>query len=304
MAGESDVSCTKPMKAYRGPEGIAFNSRVGYADAPLVLSCGQCLDCRMKKTRDWGIRSLHESQMVERSCFITLTYNEINLPWDHAVDVDQWQKFAKKLRRRLGPFRFMHCGEYGEENLRPHYHAVIFGHDFGEDRVELPTSKPEKREYHSPLLEEMWGLGFTRVGDVTYSSAAYVAGYCIKKMNGDQAAKHYERLDKKTGQVWSVKPDYATMSRRPGLGTSWFQKYQNDVYPDDFVIINGKKTPPPKFYDQLLQKKDEELYREVRKNRKKNQLREEAQFRQTDEQLETHEKISRARIANEGKRNL
>lgn len=262
------MACTRPLKGYKAPGGkISFSPRTGYTDLPSVrVKCGQCLGCRLERKRAWAIRAVHESQMHRSSCFLTLTYDNKHLPKDRSVDVRHWQLFAKKLRRKKGPFRFLHCGEYGEKNQRPHYHACIFGHDFHEDRT------MHKKEGHplwiSEELGELWGNGFSTIGTLTFDSAAYVAGYCVKKSTGKQAKDAYTRLDKETGELWEVKPDYATMSRRPGLGYEWYQKFKADVYPEDVVIQKGQVFRPPAYYDTLLEKEDPELWEKIQSKRK------------------------------------
>ncbi len=191
---------------------------------------------------------MHESSQHQANCFITLTYDETNLPTSGGLDVTHWQKFAKRLRQRIGPFRFYHCGEYGDLTARPHYHALIFGHDFLKDRKPYSIRRGNQL-YTSEVLTQTWGQGLSVIGELTYESAAYVARYCMKKINGKQQKEHYQTVDTRTGEVYQVKPEYTTMSRRPGIGKAWFDKYVSDVYPSDEVIINGKPARPPRYYD-------------------------------------------------------
>lgn len=238
-------------------------------DKMLTLQCGACLSCRLRRSREWAARCMHESQMHEKTCFITLTYDDRHMPPNRSVDVAEWKVFAKALRHKLGPFRFLHCGEYGGEQggtLRPHYHALLFGIDFREDRVEWKM-RGEHQTYISKTLAKVWGKGFSEIGDLSYNSAAYVARYVVKKTTGKGAEKAYERVSEETGEIWSVKPDYATMSRNPGLGATWFAKYWKDVYPDNFIVANGKEMPPPKFYDKLLEKKDPTMFQRMKRKR-------------------------------------
>lgn len=268
---------------------------------PLELACGQCVGCRLERKRWWAIRCVHEAKMHERSCFLTLTYDNEHLPEDHSLDVSHWQKFAKRLRKKLGPFRFMHCGEYGDETHRPHYHALIFGHDFSEDSVPLRTNNAQPLRA-SATLQELWPHGFASIGQVTFDSAAYVASYCTKKKTGEQSESEYERLDPETGEVWSVKPEYATMSRRPGLGTSFFEKYCSDIYPDNFVEINGQKFKPPAFYDELLKKRNPELAQKMKEQRRKT-VRDQAD-NHTPERLAVREKVAKARLTKQVNKTL
>lgn len=265
------MACYAPLEAWKSPEGITFNAQKAWRDRPLQLACGQCIGCRIDRQSAWAIRAVHEAQMHERSSFLTLTYNDANLPPDGSLQLDHWTKFAKRLRKKLGPFRYLHCGEYGDQNLRPHYHAIIFGHDFRQDSipVEQPGANPL---WISAALTKLWKYGFHSVGECNYSTARYVASYTVKKITGKKATEQNQRVDPSTGECWDVKPEYATMSRRPGLGATWFEKYTNDVYPRNHVIIDGNKHKPPAFYDKLLERKDPGLHRRMLEQRR-NQVR-------------------------------
>lgn len=261
-------------------------------DRPLQLPCGQCIGCRVERSRQWAIRCVHESQMHANNCFITLTYDAENVPRDGGLRVEDWQKFAKRLRKRVGSFRFFHCGEYGERNKRPHYHACLFGVDF-KDRVAI---KPGL--WFSPLLSEVWGLGHSSVGDLTYESAAYVARYVCSKLTGPEGEKEYSRYDSDTGEVWCVRAPYVTMSRRKGIGSSWFEKFASDVYPSDEVVHKGRRFRPPRFYDNKLPEPDLELLKARRAVRVGQRLEE-----LTPERLEVRDQVARAKFDRLG-RNL
>lgn len=236
--------------------------------------------------------------MHERSCFITLTYNEESIPTDGSLDVKHWQLFAKRLRKRLGPFRFFHCGEYGDQLGRPHYHACLFGQDFIEDRT-FWRQEDQKVYWKSELLEDVWGKGICELSDVTFDSAAYVASYVMKKIGGDMAEEHYRRQDG-AGKIFSIKPEYITMSRNKGLATTWFEKYWKDVYPDDFVVMKGKKFRPPVFYDLLMEQKDPDMWEEIRKKRL--EVGSKARGDATPERLHAREIVARAQLGQGVKR--
>ena len=166
----------------------------------------------------------------------------------------------KKLRKKYGAnIRFYHCGEYGELNNRPHYHALLFNFDF-EDKIHYKTHNGNKY-YISNSLSDLWDHGYSVIGDLTFQSAAYVARYCLKKVTGKDSAQYYEtkieRIGPKTGTVYTRtikrKKEYSTMSRRPGVGHGWYKKFKKDVYPRDYVINDGVKMRPPKYYDRQLQ---------------------------------------------------
>jgi len=259
--------CFTPLQAYRARGGAVTFQRREATGPPFDLPCGQCIGCRIERSRQWATRCVHEAQSHEVNCFVTLTYDRENLPGDLGLDVRHWQLFAKRLRKKCGPFRFFHCGEYGDENLRPHYHALLFGLDFGADRVLWKEDSEKRKTYLSPLLSERWSYGFTTVADLTWQSAAYVARYVVKKATGPLASEVYSRLNPETGEVWEVKPPYTTMSRRPGIGSDWFSKYKGDVFPGDFVVHDGRKFRPPSFYDKRLPEAELEVVKQTRKRR-------------------------------------
>ncbi len=91
------------------------------------------------------------------------------------------------------------------------------------------------------------------MGDVTFQSAAYVARYVMKKVTGNKADDHYTWIDPESGEIHKRAPEYTQQSRRPGIASGWLKKFHTDVYPSDFVVINGKKVKPPKAYDRSFE---------------------------------------------------
>lgn len=269
------MSCYKPIQAYRLDNGeILFHDK-GHG-RPMEIPCRQCIGCRLEHSRQWAMRSVHEASMYEDNCFITLTYAPEYLPPDTGLIKGDFQKFMKRLRKYYEPkkIRYYHCGEYGDKSGRPHYHAILFNHNFS-DWIYLFDSPGGEPIFTSPTLEKIWGFGYVTVGTVTFESAAYVARYCLKKINGKQAdrinpetgLKHYERINSFTGEIHEILPEYSTMSRRPGIGYSWINKYKLDCYPKDFTTIRGCRMQPPKYYDRYLESIEPELYDEIKAGR-------------------------------------
>lgn len=248
---------------------MKFSHSGAFVDRTLQIPCGRCAGCRLEKARQWAVRAQHEASLHENNSFITLTYREEDLPEDGSLVLAHWQNFAKKLRRDVGSFRFMMCGEYGEKKGRPHMHALLFGIDFHEDR-ELIETEPNKL-WESKTLNEIWGKGDENpIGAISFESASYVARYTMKKVHGkEDMEKHYGvKVDEQTGEVgWIRKPEFATMSRNPGLGKRWFEKYWSEVYPADEVIMRGHQAKPPRYYDGLLEEMNPKMWREVRMRR-------------------------------------
>lgn len=258
------MPCYKPLTAWRSTErtangkaAIVFNPRRAEApDDPIELPCGQCIGCRLERSRQWAIRCIHEAQLHEENSFITLTFDPEHLaarsnPW--SLDKTEFQKFMKRLRKMFPDkkIRYFHCGEYGEKYGRPHYHAILFGLDFSDKQLHRVING--HRLYTSPTLEKAWPFGFSSIGDVTFESAAYVARYILKKVNGENADTHYAIVNEDGEIVGHKAPEYTTMSRRPGIASAWFDQFKGDVYPKDFVTVRGRKMRPPKYYDRLLE---------------------------------------------------
>lgn len=250
------MSCYHPNAVLKTAWGVEFKG--AYKDVHKIwkdvqpVPCGQCIGCRLDYSRSWAIRMVHEAQIYQDNCFITLTYDPLHLPDDNSLKLKHFQDFMKRFRKKYGEgIRFFHCGEYGSQNGRPHYHAIIFNFDFPDK--ELWKIRDETRLYTSKSLETLWPFGFSTVGDVTFESAAYVARYVTKKVNGDMSKEHYSRIHPETGELYQLKKEYTTMSRMPGIGKPWYDKFKTDVYPSDEVIIRGKAIKPPRYYDKLYE---------------------------------------------------
>lgn len=273
---------------------MKFTPVGAWIDRPITIACGRCSGCRLEKTRQWAMRAMHETQLHERSCFVTLTYDEQHVPEHQSLVLEHWQNFAKRLRKNKGKFRFLMCGEYGEKNKRPHYHALIWGMDFHEDR-EQTEEKPNKL-YKSEELTKIWGMGRENpIGSISFDSASYVARYTTKKINGEKQGAHYgELVNTETGEVTlKRKPEFSTQSRNPGLGAKWIEKYESDVYPRDYVVLRGMKMRPPKAYDVLMEKKNPEMMRML-KIKRMERAKENSEDN-TRERLEVRERIQRRR---------
>ncbi|WNK12979.1 MAG: replication initiator protein [Microvirus sp.] len=223
-----------------GGRSLSFGGSSG--GKGISLPCGRCIGCRLERARQWAVRIVHESKMHAENSFLTLTYDDDHLPADRSLSVSHCQLFLKRLRAKLEPtrIRFFLCGEYGEQLGRPHYHAIVFGW-FPSDAV-LIKGTGDMSLWSSQLLSSTWGHGFASVGQVSFDSAAYVANYATKKITGPSADAHYR----------GRRPEYLLMSRRPGIGRAWFDKFSSDVFPCDEVIVNGVPCRPPRYYDNLL----------------------------------------------------
>jgi hypothetical protein len=287
-----------------GKRPIVFNLRDAYLDMPITIPCGKCIGCRLEKSRQWAIRCMHEASLYQNNCFITLTFKDSCLPKNNSIDVGIFQRFMKRLRKRckgldeiyepkkekyIRPIRVFYCGEYGtackncgkseqacacgkfQKGLgRPHFHACLFNFDFKDKYVW--SNNNGNLYYRSDLLEDLWqGQGYCIIGDLTYESAGYTARYVTKKLDGklaDETDHYLSHYDGVTGEQIDKVKEFAHSSRNPGLATWWFDQYKTDVYPNDFILVKGKRVKPPKFYDKLFEKEHPMDYAILKSERK------------------------------------
>lgn len=219
----------------------------------LVLPCTKCLLCIQAKRRSWACRCINEAQMSNGGVFLTLTCSDESQPRtfpNGSLDHRPWQLFVKRLRKsnalisrkdgsRTDRVRFFMCGEYGEKHHRPHYHALLFGVDFP-DRRWVGRSGSGMDLYGSKLLDELrydadgreiFGP-VSNFSDLSPYDISYTVGYVDKKLG---------RFDPKVYESRGLKPEYVCMSRRPGIGLSWLEKYHGDVWKfyQDECIFEG-----------------------------------------------------------------
>lgn len=169
------MACKNPfIKAPGGANTKDLKRSKEVRSATMPFGCGQCLPCRINKSREWMLRILLESYHCEDCAFVTLTYEDKKLTLnDHGVpqvDPNDLTLFFKKLRKEK-KFRYFAVGEYGEGG-RPHFHIMFFG----------------LSELDMQLIADTWGMGGCYYGDLNPSTARYITGYCIKKLTkeGDE----------------------------------------------------------------------------------------------------------------------
>ena len=121
-----------------------------YRKDVMMIPCGQCTGCKLRKRKDWSTRMELEAYSHDKESiwFITLTYDDEHVPtqdtetgeifkggvnvWRDAserprtvqtLSVEDVQLFMKRLRKAVsGPLRYFLVGEYGDNTSRPHYH--------------------------------------------------------------------------------------------------------------------------------------------------------------------------------------
>lgn len=266
------MPCYSPMIAFRTDAGVKFSHAAGKvfragktARDSMGLPCGQCIGCRLERSRTWAMRCMHEASLYESNYFVTLTYDDDYLDSRMSLDYDDLKKFTDRFRYYYPGFRYYACGEYGDVTGRPHFHVLLFNCRFDDQVIYKRVS--DGVLYTSKKLQDIWGKGFAPFGDVTFQSAAYVARYCCKKVTGDRAIEHYRRVDDVTGEVYYLEPEAARMSLKPAIGKRWFDLYKKDRLAHDYVIVNGARCKPPRYYDNLLKAEDEGRFDQIKSRR-------------------------------------
>lgn len=202
--------------------------------------------------------------MHKHNYFVTLTYDDENLPHipgpglngpfrEPTLRPEDFVLFMKRLRHKHPGVRFYQCGEYGDDTLRPHHHAILFNCQFTDLKSLSSRARGARALYWSKELEDTWQQGMCSVGEVTFQTAAYVAKYVTKKITGERAEAHY----------YGRLPEYSTMSRRPGIARAYWDTYKGDIFPADEVIVNGHPQRPPRYYELRLEKEDSDARAEL-----------------------------------------
>jgi len=304
------MRCVHPVECYRKFGGGITWSRADSTGLPAQIRCGQCIGCRLYRSREWAVRMMHEVQSLREagSMFLTLTYEDGSVPSDGSLDRGEFPRFAKRLRKRVGAFRYFHCGEYGEDNNRPHYHAAVFGYR-DPDLYRWSASGSGFDLLRSPVVEAAWQLGHVVVGEMDFASAQYVAGYVTKKLQVSKMsserdyrrwANRYRRVDSSTGEIVEVEPEFATASNRPGLGARWLRRFHKEVYPADEVVMEGQAMPPPRYYDKLYESWFPDRFAAVKRKRLDDRDRQD----DCPERLLSMEKVALARTNLSGGRTV
>lgn len=198
--------------------------------------------------------------MHEDNCFVTLTYDNEHLK-SPILDYRDFQLFMKKLRftfpnKKIGMFV---TGEYGEQNKRPHWHAIIFNWTPSDALYSHANHRGDKC-YHSAVLDKLWGNGKTEFGSVTLESAGYCARYAAKKLvHGKDEEHNYHPISKK--------------SSKQAIGKAFLEKYWTDIFNYGRCEVQGTSHPIPRYYVKWLKKHHPERWIEYETIRKTNTIK-------------------------------
>lgn len=275
------MSCYHPTTMFRVRSGrdpetgkwpLTSSRERGLDGFPVEVPCGHCIGCKLDKAQQWATRCLHEAKCHETNCFITLTYDDQHLPPNGSLVKEDFQKFMKRLRRgiengrvnaqgnrqnnRRNTVRYFACSEYGEQSLRPHYHACLFGFDFSDKKLWARRDGVEL--YRSDQLSKLWPYGYSTIGEVTEQSAGYVARYTLGKLAGRDGKDIYDRTGREKEKLY--------MSLKPGIGTEWYKRNKGELYRDDAIVNRGGRLQKiPRYYDKLYERENSQHRLEVSK---------------------------------------
>jgi len=246
------VPCYRPVTCWKPPDGGSLSFRELKDHREIEIPCGQCIGCRVIRQQSWAFRCLAEASLHRFNWFATLTYSPEHLPPYGSLRHRDWQLFAKRVRRRLGPFRYLMCGEYGEQTLRPHYHALLFGLAIPDiQRFGMRRRHPV---YRSQVLTDLWRLGHVEVGSVTAASARYCAGYVLKQSGTPQP------VDQSTGELMPVVKPYGRMSLKPGLGDGWIRRFYPEAFAHGACYSQDQRFSIPGRFRDILSELDPQAF--------------------------------------------
>lgn len=240
----------------------------------VLIPCGRCIGCRLDYSRSWADRMMLELETAGDAIFLTLTYDNDHITWSH---FDQFgnpdagtlvkkdlQDFMKRLRKKFSErrIRFYAAGEYGDRTFRPHYHLICFGIGLTDisDLHSHGINELGQAYYISDSIARVWNNGFVLLSAVSWKTCAYVARYVTKKLGSHVLTRDY------LNQL----PEFALMSRKPGLGADYFA-----LHPDclDYQSIDlsspegGLQVRIPKYYLKKLENLDPVKYNQMKAQR-------------------------------------
>lgn len=252
------------------PESALFYNFGTYAKKVFANSqeipCGHCIGCRLNYSKQWAVRLMCELPYHKEAWFLTLTYNDENIPTTvhdgkvrHPLVKKDVQLFLKRLRKRFPPnsVHYYCCGEYGSLTHRPHYHMILF--------LDVPLEETTRsknilhkvqngnRYYVNDFIQSIWyrpgnprqSAGFHYLANVSFDCCSYVANYVTKKLNGGMS---YEEF--------GLTNVFAIMSQKPAIGRQFFEDHESDIYEQYSFLVPNMDKPlrirPPHYWDNLF----------------------------------------------------
>lgn len=278
---------------------IKFNQKslkYGYEQ----IACGKCWACQLNYSAEWATRIMLEAKKYDHNYFITLTYDDENVPilerleyeetykmheeiieqktvqlendgtWQYSLYPDHIKTFLNSLRKYLERkghkgVKYFYCGEYGETTHRPHYHLILLNCPLDINQFyDTHIDDNYKAHWKSREIERFWKKGMMDLAECEWSCIAYVARYCTKKLDMSGDKRVY--LNK------GLLPEYVRMSK--GIGFDYFRQHKEEIYKNDEMIMktvkgNTGSFKPPKAFDRKYKELDPKGFELIRKSRAK-----------------------------------
>ncbi|CAF3321563.1 unnamed protein product [Rotaria socialis] len=210
------MKCPTPI-SIRAPD-------LTYTTSNIAVPCGRCGICLGNEITMWKIRLTEESKKQIANSFLTLTYNDENLP-KNGVNKEHVQLFIKRMRK-YWKFRYYLISEYGPGTNRPHYHAILFGIDnYTNDNM-------------IQKIEKIWSKGFITLANVYPSRINYIAQYHAQKFSNPPGSNRNFKL----------------LSSKPAIGDNYINREKNFHWGEKQMYYrNGTfKLALPRFYKTRL----------------------------------------------------
>ena len=242
------VQWNKEYILWKTPKNAKLKERFIHCQT-VYLPCGKCIQCLVKRSNSWTLRSSLELQKYDKACVLTLTYRDSDLPENGNLNYKDVQLFLKKLRNRTKQkIKMMCCCEYGSKTLRPHYHIILFNYfpddipKIGDQLKWYKRTRKGSLLFKSKFLENLWSHGFVDVGLVNHQTCRYVSQYCCKKVF--KTSKDY--VDK-------IKEAPEKLVCSVGFGLDWFLRNYRAVIDSGKIILGGFTFSIPRYFIKKLE---------------------------------------------------
>lgn len=270
-------------------EKLDLYNKVNSSKKCIKVPCNKCWACQLRYSAEWATRIMLECKKYSHNWFITLTYNDEHLPIaEYAITPDgekiekndyfltgtlqkhDYEKFINSLRKyfeRKGHkgIKVFCAGEYGETTHRPHMHMILMNAPLDINQFYgTHVDSNFKAHWKSKEIEKIWQKGMIDIAEVEWSSAAYVARYCTKKISFES--------DKTLYAIQGKEPEFVRMSK--GIGFDYFNDHIDEIYKNDEIIAKTVKgnvgsIKPPRAFDKKLEQINPELFKAIKESRAK-----------------------------------
>lgn len=204
------------------------------------VGCGECMECRKQKSREWQVRLSEEVRHDKTGKFITLTFSNESIKelareckGLSGYNLDNWiakravrkflERWRKKYKRSAKHWLITELGHKGTENI--HMHGIIWTRESMDE------------------IERIWkyghiwkGKGEHKINYVNEKTIGYLVKYVSKQ---DKDHKYY-------------KPKVLTS---PGIGSNYMEredakrnKFNGDKTREHYTTRTGTKLALPIYY--------------------------------------------------------